>query len=74
MREAGIDKVRLTRLVKALRKCSQEMQDMGLSVYGSDGSGYLIHRLRPEHDEKTGKSDMGAVVAEVGFGFDGGGW
>lgn len=71
--EAGLDKRRLTALVRRMRSCSLEMQDMGLSVYGESGTGYLIHRSRPEH-KKNGDADTGAIVARVGQGFDGGGW
>jgi hypothetical protein len=73
LKAAGIPKRRLAALVRKLADCSRTMQQLGLSVYGSDGSGHLIHRSRPEHDKK-GKADFGAIVASVGLGFDGGGW
>lgn len=73
LKQAGISKKKLSSLVKKLVACSEEMQELGLFLYASDGSGYLIHRSRPEHD-KAGKADFGAIVADVGYGFDGGGW
>lgn len=74
LEEAGIDKVELKKLVSKLKSCSRMMQRMGLQVYGESGDGYLIHESRPEHDERTLEADFGAIVADVGPGFDGGGW
>jgi hypothetical protein len=70
---AGVDKRRLAILHRKLTEASAMMLEMGFEVYGADGSGYLIHRSRPEHD-KNGKADLEAVVADVGMGFNGGGW
>lgn len=71
---ARIDKQRLVALVAKLEQCSQELLALGLHVYGESGDGYLIHTSRPEHRDSDGKADYGAIVATVGFGFDGGGW
>lgn len=73
LREAGIKKSKLKSLVKRLLKCSEDMQEMGLEVYGSDGTGYLIHESRPDHAD-DGSADLGAIVADVGPRFNGGGW
>lgn len=73
LNSAGIDRKRLEHLVRSLRKASKELTAMGLTVYGSDGTGYLIHRSRPEHDDQMNMIEN-AIVADVGFGFDGGGW
>jgi hypothetical protein len=68
-----MSKRKLASLVRKLSECAELMRELGLSVYGSDGSGYLIHDSRPEHD-RSGQPDMGAIVADVGQGFNGGGW
>jgi hypothetical protein len=73
LKEAGIPKKKLASLVKKLQQCSEVMSELGLSVYGSDNSGYLIHSSHPEHDDH-GRADLDAIVADVGIGFDGGGW
>lgn len=73
LKVAGIPKLKLEVLISKLRECSELMQEMGFQVYGESGDGYLIHKSRPEHDD-NGKADMGAIVASVGYGFDGGGW
>jgi hypothetical protein len=73
LKAAGIRKRELVALVRKLNECSAAMRRMGLSLYGSDGCGYLIHRSRPEHDG-SGNADFGAIVADAGNGFDGGGW
>lgn len=77
LKQAGIPKRKLASLVKRLRKCSAEMAEMGLHVYGASGSGNLIHKSRPTHTDEIGgygKPDTGSVVARVGNGFDGGDW
>jgi len=71
--EAGIDKRKLTRLLKLFDQCQPLLQDLKLTVYGNDGIGNLIHDSRPEHTN-DGDPDFGAVVALVGFRYDGGGW
>lgn len=71
--EAGIDKKRLKSLVLKLSRCAEQMQTMGLSIYGESGGGHLIHTSRPTHDRQY-NADLGSVVAYVGSGFDGGGW
>jgi hypothetical protein len=76
LKEANIDKKRLTSLVRRLERCARDMREMGLHIYGASGSGNLIHKSRPTH--KTGRNretaDFGSVVASVGLGFDGGDW
>lgn len=77
LQEARIDKKKLKSLVRRLRRCSKDMSDLGLHLYGASGSGNLIHRSRPTHIDKPGfrsESDMGSIVARVGQGFDGGDW
>lgn len=73
LERAGVSPAKLARLLRKFEECVRLMAEMGLSVYASDGSGYLIHSSRPEHD-RAGKSDFGAIVADIGTGFDGGGW
>jgi hypothetical protein len=73
LRAAGVPKRRLAALVRKLRECSETMRQLGLTVYGVDGSGHLVHDSRPEHDSQ-GRADFGAIVARVGYGFNGGGW
>lgn len=73
LKEAGIDKRKLKALAKKLEECSNQMEAMGLSVYGESGGGHLIHTSRPTHDRQY-NADLGSVVAYVGQGFDGGGW
>jgi len=73
LKAVDIPKRKLAALVRKLIECSEAMRELGLNVYGSDGSGYLIHESRPEHN-RQGKADMGAIVATIGGGFDGGGW
>lgn len=73
LKEAGISKRRLKMLVRKFEACTTLMQEMGLQVYASDGSGYLIHQSRSEHD-RDGKADFDAIVADIGQGYDGGGW
>jgi hypothetical protein len=73
LKEVGIPKRKLTSLVKKFEKCTQLMEELGLVVYASDGSGYLIHQSRPEHNG-NGNADFGAIVADIGQGYDGGGW
>lgn len=70
---AGMSKRRLVALVKSLRKCSETMSELGLELYGCDSTGYLVHKSRPTHD-REGVPDMGSIVADIGFGFNGGGW
>lgn len=72
LKAAGLDKKKLWALVRRLRKCGKDMQAMGLEVYGS-GSGYLIHKSHPTHNEKE-KADKTSVVAELGPGYNGGDW
>lgn len=72
LKAAGVPKRKLKSLVRKLGECAEMMQELGFTLYGSDGSGYLIHNSRPEHVD--GKADFGAIVSHVGFGFDGGGW
>ncbi len=59
-------------IARRLRKISEDMQSMGLSVYGESGRGHLVHESRPTHN--GGEPDFGCIVADVGQGFDGGGW
>jgi hypothetical protein len=73
LKAAGIDKRKLKKLLRLLREAGVLMNTMSLEVYGESGSGNLIHRSRPTHDT-SGKADLGSVVANVGFGFNGGGW
>jgi hypothetical protein len=70
---AGIDKKRLKSLVRRLKRCSKDMRAMGFKIYGESGCGLLIHDSRPDHDDRE-RADYGSIVADVGFGFDGGGW
>lgn len=72
LREAGISKRKLRSLMKKFEVITKMMDEMGLVVYGESGEGNLIHVSRPEHD--NGAADHGAVVATVGWGFDGGAW
>jgi myo-inositol-hexaphosphate 3-phosphohydrolase len=71
---AGINRGRLIKIIRALRRASELMEGTGLHVYGESGSGYLIHSSRPEHFGREAEADHGAVIADVGLGFDGGGW
>lgn len=73
--DADIDKPRLARLVRRLRECSDELMAMGLEVFCESGEGYIITpKIRPTHDEKTERADLGCIIARVGMGFNGGGW
>lgn len=77
LKEAGLTKRKVAALAKKLFACSQAMQEMGLELYGCDGSGHLIHSSRPTHKSLPGggnEADLGSVVAYVGQGFGGGGW
>lgn len=74
---AGIDKKKLTSLVRRLRQCAIDMESLGLHIYGASGSGHLIHHSRPTHiDDRAsnGIADQGSCVADIGQGFDGGDW
>lgn len=73
LKQAKISKRKLTSLVKKFEQCAKLMHELNLNVYGSDGTGYLIHKSCPEHDDK-GNANFDAIVANIGFGFDGGGW
>jgi len=73
LKEAGIDKRRLNKLVRMLGECSIIMRQLGLHLYGAAGSGHLIHTSRPTHDDNC-NADQGSPVASVGMGFDGGDW
>jgi hypothetical protein len=73
LKEAGINKRKLTALVKKMNQCAVMMESMKLEIYAESGDGYLIHESRPDHDDE-GRADTGSVVACVGYGFDGGGW
>jgi hypothetical protein len=73
LRAAGIDGRKLAALLRKFAACVRVMEELGLSVYGESGIGYLIHHSRPEH-RPDGSADLGAVVADIGRGFDGGGW
>lgn len=72
--EAGIDKKRLKSIIRKLEAASAKMEGTGLHVYGESGFGHLVHRSRPEHFGREREADFGAVIANVGPGFDGGGW
>lgn len=77
--EAGLDKKKVSSLVRRLRQCSKEMAKMGLHVYGANGTGNLVHVSRPTHMDKGERGhlclpDHGCVVADLGNGFDGGDW
>jgi hypothetical protein len=77
LEEAGIDKKKLKSLVRRLRKCSIDMRELDLHVYGASGSGHLIHTSRPTHVDQRGTNgiaDQGSCVADLGEGFDGGDW
>ena len=77
LRAAGLEKRKVNSIVFRLRKISEEMRAMGLSVYGASGSGHLMHSSRPTHIDLPGgatKADMDSPVAWIGFGFDGGDW
>lgn len=78
LKAAKIPKRKLQALVKRLERCSKEMAELQLEVYGASGSGHLIHRSRPTHIDTPGvnggKADFGSIVASVGFGFNGGDW
>jgi hypothetical protein len=69
----GIDKKRLISLIRRLRRCSKDLEAMNFKIYGESGRGLLIHDSRPDHDDQS-RADYGSVVADVGYGFDGGGW
>jgi hypothetical protein len=73
LKEYKIDRRKLESLLNHFEKCEKLMQELKLSVYASDGSGYLIHQDFPEHD-KNGNAVTDAIVADIGFGYDGGGW
>ncbi len=77
LRDAKISKRKLTQLVNRLRKCSEQMAEMGLEIYGVNGSGNLIHQSRPTHKKRGPEleADLDSVVACVGLqGFNGGDW
>ncbi len=71
---AGINRKRLVKIVRALKRASDLMEGTGLHVYGESGEGHLVHGSRPTHNERTEKADFGSVIAHVGLGYDGGGW
>ena len=72
LEEAGLDKGKVESIARKLKKLSQEMEDLGLSVYGN-GTGHLIHVSHPTHDDNE-KADTGSIVAMLGRGFTGGDW
>jgi hypothetical protein len=76
--EAGIDRNRLVKIIQLLRSASDLMTGTGLHVYGESGSGNIVHSSRPTHSGRKGSvgdvADYGSVIADVGLGFDGGGW
>lgn len=76
LNSAGIDKKKLQSLVRRLSRCSKDMSEMGLHIYGASGSGNLVHESRPTHGfvHNGMQPDQGSVVAFVGIGFDGGDW
>lgn len=74
LKEAKIHKGRLRSLARRLRKCSEDMQALGLEVYGASGTGHLVHHSRPTHTGRECEPDFGSVVANIGFGFNGGDW
>jgi hypothetical protein len=71
--KAGLDRERTVSLARKLMACSRELESLGLKVYGCAGSGLLIHHSRPTHPTGNG-GDQGAVIADLGQGFDGGDW
>lgn len=71
LEEAGLDKQKVLSIARRLAKISTEMREIGLSVYGCNNRGFLVHHSRPTHpDGSTG--DTSAFIVDLGRGFDGG--
>ena len=74
LEEAGLDKRKVLSIARRLSKLSEEMQALGLSVYGAgSGTGFLMHRSRPSHGDNA-TADRDSPIADVGTGFSGGDW
>lgn len=75
LQEAGIDRERLLKIIRHLRKASELMWGTGLHVYGASSTGHIVHSSRPTHAMYgDNKCDYGSVIASVGEGFTGGDW
>ncbi len=77
LKAARIPRRKLESLIRRLERCSRDMRELDMYIYGANGSGNLMHRSRPTHIDRPGflgKPDMESPVAYVGEGFDGGDW
>ena len=73
MMNAGLDPKKVLSIARRLQNLSREMGELGLSVYGNSGYGFLTHVSQSTHIE-GGEANPNAVIAHLGNGFDGGDW
>jgi hypothetical protein len=73
LQSAGIDDLKLIRILTRLNRLALDLNKMGLTVYVASGHANLIHESKPTHTG-NGVADRSSVVASVRCTWDGGDW